>query len=81
MTQRHVLPASPDGWQVVDPARDHVCTTTKTKEEALQRARQALGSNGGGILVVKEDDGSGQRTESVPPRSDPPGTVYDPSSI
>lgn len=78
MTQRHVQPTVDDRWQVVDPTRDLVCVVTETREDAVQRARRALGSLGGGTLVIEdqqhrvEPHSRRQASETVPARANPP---------
>ncbi len=68
--ERHVVPRD-DGWAVVKPQSDRASALTDTQAEAIDRAREILGNDGGGELVIHRPDGTIRDSDTVPPGNDP----------
>lgn len=69
--ERHVVPDGNGGWKVVAPHADRSSGNFDTQADAIDRARQILGNNGGGEVVIHRPDGSIRDLDTVPPGNDP----------
>jgi hypothetical protein len=69
--QRHVTPHREGGWQVVKPGSNRASVRTATQAEAVARARQILGNDGGGENVIHRPNGQIRDSDSVAPGNDP----------
>lgn len=69
--ERHVT-QRPDGrWQVADPDASRASAVTNTQADAIDRARDILGNDGGGEVVIHRPDGRIRDSDTVPPGNDP----------
>ena len=68
--ERHVTP-HPDGWQVQKPGASRPSAVTSTQAEAIDRAREILGNDGGGEVVTHRPDGRIRGSDTVRPGNDP----------
>ena len=68
--ERHIVPRD-GGWAVVKPHSDRASARTDTQGEAINRAREILGNDGGGELIIHRPDGTIRESDTVPPGNDP----------
>ena len=68
--KRTVTP-HPDGWSVDKPGASRASSVHDTQQHAIDAARRALASSGGGELAVKGRDGKVRAQDTIPPGSDP----------
>ena len=68
--ERHVVPR-PNGWAVVKPGSKRVSALTDTQQEGIDRARDILGNDGGGELVIYRQDGTIRDSDTIPPGKNP----------
>lgn len=69
--ERHVT-RRPDGrWDVTKPHSDRASGVTDTQGEAIDRAREILGNDGGGEIVIHGRDGKIRDSDTVAPGNDP----------
>jgi hypothetical protein len=68
--ERHVAP-HPDGWQVTKPGASRPSAVTHTQAEAIGRAREILGNDRGGEVVIHGRDGRIRDSDTVAPGNDP----------
>jgi len=68
--RRTVGPHS-DGWQVKANAAQRASAVTRTKAEAVDRAREILRNSGGGELTIQDKHGRIIDSDTVAPGNDP----------
>jgi hypothetical protein len=68
---RHVVPNSEGGWDVVKPGADRVSSHKPTQRDAIDRAREIVGNAGGGEVVIHRPDGTIRDSDTVAPGNDP----------
>lgn len=72
MTNRRVVGPHPDGgWQVKAPNAERASSRHETQGEAVNRAREILGNEGGGELTIQGRDGRIRDSDTVAPGNDP----------
>jgi len=69
--ERHVTPHPNGGWQVKKPGASRASDRTETQADGIDRARDILGNNGGGEIVIHRPDGSIRDSDTVSPGNDP----------
>jgi hypothetical protein len=69
--QRNVVPDPERGWAVTKPGSDRVSGYFGTQQDAIDRAREILGNNGGGELRIHRPDGRIRDNDTIPPGHDP----------
>lgn len=69
--ERHVTQHPDGGWQVVKPGSERASARTETQAEAIDRAREILGNDGGGENVIHGRDGRIRDSDTVAPGNDP----------
>jgi hypothetical protein len=69
--ERHVTPHPDGGWQVTKPGSSRASARTDTQSEAIGRAREILGGDGGGEIVIHGRDGAIRDSDTVAPGNDP----------
>ena len=69
---REVVPNSErGGWDVRAPNADRSSGHFDTQREAIDRAREILGNDGGGEVRIHGRDGQIRNSDTVPPGNDP----------
>ena len=68
---RRTVGPHPDGWQVKAGDADRASVVTRTKTEAVDRAREILRNSGGGELTIQDRDGRIVDSDTITPGSDP----------
>jgi len=69
--ERHVVPDSDGGWDVVAPNARRASSHHQTQAEAIARAREIVHNTGGGELIIHGTDGRIRDSDTVPPGHDP----------
>ena len=69
--ERHVVPNSAGGWDVVRPGSDRASAHLETQSQAIDRAREIVRGSGGGEVVIHGQDGRIRDSDTIPPGSDP----------
>ena len=69
--ERHVTPHPDGGWQVTKPGSDRASARTDTQADGIDRAREILGNDGGGEIVIHRPDGRIRDSDTVAPGHDP----------
>lgn len=69
--ERHVVPNSNDGWDVVAPGSSRSSAHTDTQAEAINRAREIVTNLGGGEVVIHRPDGTIRDSDTVGGGNDP----------
>ena len=69
--ERHVVPSSGGGWDVVAPNAERARAHARTQGEAIDRARQIVGNTGGGEVVIHDRGGRVRDSDTVRPGNDP----------
>lgn len=69
--ERHVTPHPDGGWQVTKPGSERASARADTQAGAIQRARDILGNDGGGEVVIHRPDGRIRDADTVAPGNDP----------
>lgn len=69
--ERHVTPHPDGGWQVTKPGSERASARTDTQADAIDRAREILGNDGGGEIVIHRPDGQIRDSDTVAPGNDP----------
>lgn len=69
--ERHVVPNSDGGWDVVAPGGARRSSHHGTQADAIDRARTIVGNSGGGEIVIHGRDGRIRDSDTVPPGNDP----------
>jgi hypothetical protein len=60
-----------DGWEVRKPGATRASAITPTQSEAIARARDILGNDGGGELKVRGRNGQIRAQDTIHPGNDP----------
>lgn len=68
---RHVVPDSDGGWNVVKPGSDRASAHTDTQREAVDRARTIVTNNGGGEVRIHNRAGQIRDSDTVGGGNDP----------
>jgi len=70
-SDRYVQPRAEGGWEVVKERHERASVVTRTKAEAIGRARESVGNLGGGAVRIQnidnrfaDSDTQGRRNES-----------------
>ncbi|WP_420365881.1 DUF2188 domain-containing protein [Curtobacterium sp. L3-7] len=69
-TNRNVIP-NPNGGSDVRGGGDRASAHTDTQAEAIDRARQIIGNQGGGELSVHNRQGQVRAKDTIAPGNDP----------
>jgi hypothetical protein len=69
--ERHVVPSSDLGWDIVKPGATHRSGHTDRQGDAVDRAREIIRNDGGGELVIHRPDGTIRDSDTVSPGRDP----------
>ena len=69
--ERHVVPNENGGWDVRAPGASRASAHLERQDEAVDRARQILRNEGGGELVIHDQQGRIREKDTVGPASDP----------
>ena len=69
--KRHVVPNPDGGWDVKAPGANRASAHTRTQGEAIGRAREIVGTAGGGEIVIHGRDGRIRDSDIVVAESDP----------
>lgn len=56
-SDRYVQPRPEGGWEVVGERHERASAVTRTKAEAIERAREIVNNLGGGEVRIKNRDG------------------------
>jgi Uncharacterized protein conserved in bacteria (DUF2188) len=68
---RHVVPASQGGWNVVAPGASRASSHHTTQAQAERAARQIVHNAGGGEVVTHRPNGQIRDSDTVAPGNDP----------
>jgi len=68
---RHVTPKPEGGWDVRKPGASRASSHHDTQAEAIDRAREIVGNEGGGEVVIHGRDGQIRDKDTIPPGRDP----------
>ena len=68
---RHVTPDPEGGWDVRKPGASRASSHHDTQAEAIDRAREIVGNQGGGEVVTHGRDGQIRDKDTIPPANDP----------
>jgi Uncharacterized protein conserved in bacteria (DUF2188) len=69
--ERHVVPDSDGGWNVVGPGAERSSGHFQSQGEAIDRAREIVRNSGGGEVVIHRPSGLIRDSDTVPPGHDP----------
>jgi hypothetical protein len=69
--ERHVVPNPEGGWDIVKPGGSRRSDHADRQGDAVDRARDIVGNNGGGEVVIHRPDGRIRDSDTVPPGQDP----------
>jgi hypothetical protein len=69
--ERHVTPTADGNWKVQKPGADKASAILDTQAQAIDRARDILGNDGGGEIVIHGRDGKIRDSDTVSPGNDP----------
>lgn len=70
-SNRHVVPNSEGGWDVVAPGSSRSSAHRSTQAEAIDRAREIVSNTGGGEVVIHGRNGRIRDSDTVSPGNDP----------
>ncbi len=70
-TDRHVVPNSKGGWDVVAPNSNRASSHLDTQRDAIDRAREIVENLGGGEVVIHRPSGQIRDSDTVPHGNDP----------
>lgn len=68
---RHVVPNSEGGWDVVKPGGSRASAHTDRQADAVDRAREIVYNAGGGEVVIHGRDGQIRDKNTIAPGNDP----------
>jgi len=68
---RHVVPNSGGGWDVVKPGAERASAHADTQQQAIDRAREIVGNAGGGEVRIHRSDGRIRDSDTIAPGNDP----------
>ena len=69
--ERHVTPTDDGKWKVEKPGADRASAIVDTQVQGIDRARDILGNDGGGEIVIHGRDGKIRDSDTVAPGNDP----------
>ena len=70
-TERHVVPNEGGGWDVLAPGSSQASAHLERQDQAIDRAREILLNEGGGELIVHDEQGQVRQKDTVPSGHDP----------
>jgi len=68
---RHVVPNSDGGWDVVKPGASRASAHTDTQADAISRASNIVRNAGGGEVRIHGRDGQIRDSNTIAPGNDP----------
>ncbi|MDX1870703.1 DUF2188 domain-containing protein [Mycolicibacterium sp. 120266] len=68
---RHVVPNPNGGWDVKKPGASRSSAHTKTQADAIERAREIVGNDGGGEVRIHGRNGQIRDSDTIAPGNDP----------
>jgi hypothetical protein len=68
---RHVVPSANGGWDIKKPGSSRSSGHTSTQVEAIRRAKEIVGNDGGGEVRIHGRDGRIRDSDTVAPGNDP----------
>ena len=68
---RHVVPNSNGGWDVVKPGGQRASAHADTQKQAQDRAREIVHNDGGGEVVTHGRNGKIRDSDTIAPGNDP----------
>jgi len=68
---RHVVPNSNGGWDVVKPGSSRASSHHDTQADAVDRGREIVGNAGGGELRIHGRDGRIRDSDTISSGNDP----------
>lgn len=68
---RHVVPHEGGGWDVKKPGSDLASRHFTTQKEAIDKGRQILKNDGGGLLNIHDQQGKIRAKDTILPGNDP----------
>jgi hypothetical protein len=69
--ERHVQRNPEGGWDVTKPGSSRRSGHERTQADAIDRAREILGNDGGGEIVIHDREGQIRDSDTVYPGNDP----------
>ena len=69
--ERHVVKNPAGGWDIKKPGAKRSSGNVPTQGEAERRAKEIVGNEGGGEVVIHRPDGRIRDADTVPPGNDP----------
>lgn len=69
--RRIVQPDGEGKWDVQKPGAKRASSTQDTQADAIKRAREILGNDGGGELQIRGRDGKIRDSDTIAPGNDP----------
>jgi hypothetical protein len=70
-SSRHVVPDPEGGWNVRKPGADRASSHHDTQAGAEARAKEIMGNEGGGEVVIHDRKGAIRDSDTVRPGHDP----------
>ena len=70
-SNRHVVPSPGGGWDVKAPGAKRASSHHPTQASAERRAKQIVGNEGGGEVVIHRPNGQIRDSDTVAPGNDP----------
>lgn len=68
---RHVVPNSEGGWDVIAPGASRASSHHETQADAERRAKEIVRNAGGGEVRIHRRDGRIRDSDTVAPGNDP----------
>jgi Uncharacterized protein conserved in bacteria (DUF2188) len=69
--ERHIVPNPTGGWDIRKPGADHSSGHFDRQSDAIDRAKEILGRDGGGEAVIHGTDNLIRNRDTVAPGNDP----------
>jgi len=69
--ERHIVPNPDGGWDIKKPGADRSSGHFDRQSDAVERAKEILGNDGGGEAVIHREDGKIRDSDTVFPGNDP----------
>lgn len=70
-SNRHVVPNPDGGWDVKAPGAKRASSHHPTQLDAERRAKEIVGNEGGGEVVIHRPNGQIRDSDTVAPGNDP----------
>jgi hypothetical protein len=70
-SKRHVVPNPGGGWDVKAPGAKRSSSHHDTQADAERRAKEIVGNEGGGEVIVHRPNGQIRDSDTVAPGNDP----------